>query len=124
MVLAGAGFVAAAWFWWPWCARDELANWPRHGVRVWTSSSNRWDRRTCRGACSNWPQRRVALPGFRAKYALVVSVFGLAAINAHDGFLARGTEVFLILLLPVLHTTVVREADALCARWTSGWPSQ
>ena len=38
MVLAAAGFAVAAWFWWPWYVRDELANWPRHDVRVWTSS--------------------------------------------------------------------------------------
>ena len=125
MVLATAGFVAAAWFWWPWYARDELANWPRHDVRVWASSSNRWDR-----LYLSWRMQQLAAAGalrwrgFRATCALVVSVFGLAAIGAYDGFLARGAEVFLVLLLPILHTYIVREADALCARWTSGRPAK
>ena len=35
---------AGGWFWWPWYARDVLARWPMHAVRIWTSSGNRWDR--------------------------------------------------------------------------------
>ena len=125
MVLAAVGFVVAAWFWWPWYVRDELANWPRHDVRVWTSSSNRWDR-----LYVSWRMQQLAAAGelrwrgFGAMCALVVGVFGLAAIGAYDGVLARGTEVILVLLLPVSHVYVVREADALCTRWTSGRPSQ
>ena len=125
MVLAAVGFVVAAWFWWPWYARDELANWPRHDVRVWASSSNRWDR-----LYLSWRMQQLAAAGalrwrgFGATCALVVSVFGLAAVGAYDGLLPRGTEVLLVLLLPILHTYIVREADALCARWASGRPAK
>ena len=125
MVLAAAGFVAAAWFWWPWYARDELANWPRHDVRVWTSSSNRWDR-----LYVSWRMQQLAAArelrwrGFGAMSGLAIGVFALAAVGAYSGFLARAAEAVLVLLLPALHVFIVREASALCTRWNSGRPSQ
>ena len=124
LFLAAAGFVVAAWFWWPWYVRDEVANWPRHDVRVWTSSSNRWDRLHV-----SWQMQQLAAAGnlrwrgFGAMSGLVVCVFAVAAVGASDGFLARATEAVLILLLPALHTIIVREADALCTRWHSGQPT-
>ncbi|MXY55093.1 MAG: hypothetical protein F4Y41_01640, partial [Gammaproteobacteria bacterium] len=44
MFAAAVGLILAAWFIWPWYAREVLANWPRQDVRIWTSSGNRWDR--------------------------------------------------------------------------------
>ena len=121
MTLAALGFVVAAWFWWPWYVRDELANWPRHDVRVWTSSSNRWDR-----LYLSWRMQQLAesedlrARGFMATSAVVVCAFALAAVGAYAGVLARGAEVLLVLALPVAHAFVVREANALCERWHAG----
>lgn len=121
MTLAAVGFVVAAWFWWPWYVRDELAGWPRHDVRVWASSSNRWDR-----LYLSWRMQQLAESGklrtlgFMATSGVVVSVFALAAVGAYSGVLARGAEVVLVLALPVAHAFVVRAADALCERWTQG----
>lgn len=120
MTLAALGFVVAAWFWWPWYVRDELANWPRHDVRVWTSSSNRWDRLHL-----SWRMQQFAESadlrayGFMATAGVVVCVFALAAVGAYAGMLARGAEVLLVLALPVAHAVVVRHADALCGRWAA-----
>lgn len=121
MVLAAAGFMVAAWFWWPWYPRDELANWPRHDVRVWTSSSNRWDR-----VYLSWRMQQLAAAGelrwrgFGATCALVAAVFALAALGAYAGILARLADVALVLLLPTLHIVIVRDTDALCTRWKGG----
>lgn len=121
MALAALGFVVAAWFWWPWYVRDELANWPRHDVRVWTSSSNRWDR-----LYTSWRMQQLAesadlrARGFMATAGAVVCVFALAAVGAYPGVLARGAEVVLVLALPIAHAFVVHEANALCERWNAG----
>ena len=121
MGLAAMGFIGAAWFWWPWYVRDELANWPRHDVRVWTSSSNRWDR-----LYTSWRMQQLAeskdmrAHGFIATAGAVICVFALAAVGAYPGVLARGAEVVLVLALPVAHAFVVREANALCERWNAG----
>jgi len=121
MTLAALGFVVAAWFWWPWYVRDELASWPRHDVRVWTSSSNRWDR-----LYLSWRMQQFAesadlrAHGFMATAGVVLCVFALAAVGAYTGLLARGAEVVLVLALPVAHAFVVQKANALCERWTAG----
>ena len=121
MVLAAAGFVVAAWFWWPWYVRDELASWPRHDVRVWTSSSNRWDR-----LYLSWRMQQFAKSGelrwrgFAATVGAVACVFALAGTGAYAGVIARGAEVLLVLALPLAHAFVVSEANALCERWTDG----
>ena len=121
MTLAAVGFVVAAWFWWPWYVRDELAAWPRHDVRVWTSSSNRWDK-----LYLSWRMQQLAASedlrarGFMATSGVVLCVFALAAVGAYTGVLARGAEVVLVLALPVAHAFAVHEADALCERWAAG----
>ena len=121
MTLAAVGFVAAAWFWWPWYVRDELANWPRHDVRVWTSSSNRWDRLYLAWRMQQFAESKdLRAYGFMATSGVVVSAFALAAVGAYSGVLARGAEVVLVLALPLAHAFVVRAADALCERWTQG----
>ena len=124
MVLAAGGFAVAAWFWWPWYPRDELANWPRHDVRVWTSSSNRWDR-----LHMSWRMQQLAKArdlrwrGFGATIAVVVGIFALAALGAYAGAVARAAEVVLVLVLPLAHVFVVREANALCERWAGERPA-
>ena len=121
MTLAALGFVVAAWFWWPWYVRDELTSWPRHGVRVWTSSSNRWDR-----LYLSWRMQQFAesedlrARGFMATAGVVVCAFALAALGAYTGVLARAAEVVLVLAIPVAHAFVVGEANTLCERWTAG----
>ena len=121
MTLAAVGFVVAAWFWWPWYVRDELASWPRHDVRVWTSSSNRWDRLYLSWRMQQFAESQdLRAYGFMATSGVVVSVFALAAVGAYSGVLARGAEVVLVLALPVAHAFVVRAANALCERWAEG----
>ena len=120
---AAAGLVLAAWFWWPWYARDVLARWPKHGVRIWTSSGNRWDR-----LYIAWRMQRMAESGsvrwrgFGATAAVVALVMVSTAAGAYDGLLARGVEVGCILPLPLLHLVIVGEADVLCGLW-SEWQS-
>ena len=124
MMLAATGFVLAAWFWWPWYVRDELANWPRHDVRVWTASSNRWDRLDL-----SWRMQQLAESGdlrwrgFGATAGVVVFVFALAAVGSYEGVLPRMAEVALVSMLPFAHAFVVREANALCERWNASRPA-
>ena len=116
---AAAGLVLAAWFWWPWYARDVLARWPMHGVRIWTSSGNRWDRRYIA-----WRMQRMAESGsvrwrgFGATASVIVLVMVSTAAGTYDGLLARGVEAGCILLLPLLHLVVVAEADVVCGLWS------
>lgn len=120
---AAGGLVLAAWFWWPWYARDVLARWPAHGVRIWTSSGNRWDRlyiawRMQRMAESGSPRWR----GFGATSMVIALVMLSTAAGVHDGLLFRAGELGCMLLLPLLHIVIVGEADAMCGRW-SEWQS-
>ena len=116
---AAGGLVLAAWFWWPWYARDVLARWPVHGVRIWTSSGNRWDR-----LFIAWRMQRMAESGsvrwrgFGATALVIALVMVATAGGVHDGLLVRVGEVACILLLPVLHLVIVGEADALCGLWS------
>ena len=119
---AAAGLVLAAWFWWPWYARDVLARWPMHGVRIWTSSGNRWDR-----LYIAWRMQRMAESGsvrwrgFGATASVIALVMVSTAAGTYEGLLARAVEVGCILLLPLLHLVIVAEADVLCGLW-SKWP--
>ena len=125
MVLAAAGFAVAAWFWWPWYVRDELANWPRHDVRVWTSSSNRWDRLYLAWRMQQFAESgELRWRGFAATVGVVVSVFALAAAGAYAGVIARGAEILFVLALPLAHVFVVSEGNALCQRWNTGRPDE
>ena len=116
---AAAGLVLAAWFWWPWYARDVLARWPMHGVRIWTSSGNRWNR-----LYIAWRMRRMAESGstrwrgFGATTLVIALVMLSTAAGVYDGLLFRVGEVGSTLLLPLLHVVIVGEADALCCRWS------
>ena len=120
---AAGGLVLAAWFWWPWYAREVLARWPMHGVRIWTSSGNRWDR-----LYIAWRMQRMAESGsvrwrgFGATAGVIALVMLATAAGVHDGLMFRVGEVGCILLLPVLHVVIVGEADALCLLW-SDWQS-
>ena len=115
---AAGGLVFAAWFWWPWYARDVLARWPAHGVRIWTSSGNRWDRLSMA-----WRLQQMAdsggirWRGFGATALVVASLMVLAAVGVEDGVVARAAEVAALLLLAPLHVMIVVEANALCNRW-------
>ena len=116
---AAAGLVFAAWFWWPWYARDVLARWPMHGVRIWTSSGNRWDR-----LYIAWRMQRMAESGsvrwrgFGATALVIALVMVSTASGTYEGLLARGVEVVCILLLPLLHLVIVGEADVVCGLWS------
>lgn len=118
MFVAAAGLILAAWFLWPWYAREVLDNWPRQDVRVWTSSGNRWDR-----VFTAWRLRQMAVSGairwrgFGATAMVVTCVAVSAAVGVNDGILARLVEVSALLLLPPAHVMIVREANALCDRW-------
>ena len=124
ITVAAGGFIVAAWYWWPWYARDELAAWPRHGVRVWASSSNRWDR-----LLLSWRMQQLAASGdlrwrgFGATAALVATVFVLAAFGTYSGIGPRMLEVAGVLLLPVLHVGIAKYAHALCLKWQRGKPT-
>jgi len=115
---AAGGLVLAAWFWWPWYARGVLARWPMHGVRIWTSSGNRWDR-----LFIAWRMQRMAESGslrwrgFGATTLVIALVMLATAAGTYNGLPARMGEVGCILLLPVLHLVIVGEADALCDLW-------
>lgn len=116
---AAGGLVLAAWFWWPWYARDVLARWPRHGVRIWTSSGNRWDR-----LYIAWRIQRMAESGsvrwrgFGATSGVIALVMASTAAGPFDGWLFRVGEVGCVALLPWLHLVIVGEADALCGIWS------
>ena len=117
---AAAGLVLAAWFWWPWYARDVLARWPRHGVRIWTSSGNRWDR-----LYIAWRMQRMAESGSvrRRGFGATAGVIGLVMLSTSagplDGWMFRVGEVGCVALLSALHLVIVGEADALCGIWSN-----
>lgn len=116
---AAGGLVLAAWFWWPWYARDVLARWPRHGVRIWTSSGNRWDR-----LYIAWRMQRMAESGsvrwrgFGATTGVIALVMASTVSGPFDGWLFRVGEVGCVALLPWLHLVIISEADALCGIWS------
>ena len=119
MFVAGAGLILAAWFLWPWYAREVLANWPRPEVRIWTSSGNRWDR-----VFTAWRLQQMAASGgihwrgFGATAVVVACLMVLAAVGVTDGIVARLAEVGGVVLLIPAHVMIVLEARALCDRWT------
>ena len=121
MFVAAGGLVLAAWFFWPWYAREVLANWPRRDVRIGTASGNRWDR-----AFTDWQLEQMAQSGairwrgFGATALVVFCLVALAAVGATDGILARLVEVGFLLLLPPAHVVIVLEANALCEVWSAG----
>ena len=116
--VAAAGLILAAWFLWPWYAREVLANWPRQDVRIWTSSGNRWDR-----VFTAWRLQQMAASGairwrgFGATALAIVTVMAAAALGTSEGPLARITEVVMVAFLPFVHLAIVQEARALCDRW-------
>ena len=118
---AAAGLVLAAWFVWPWYAREVLANWPRRDVRIWTASGNRWDR-----MFTAWRLRQMTAAGairwrgFAATALVVGCLVVLAAAGVDDGLTWRLTEIGAVLLLPPAHVMIVLEANALCERWAAG----
>ena len=117
---AAGGLVVAAWFWWPWYAREVLARWPSHHVRIWTSSGNRWDR-----LYIAWRMQRMAESGkvrwrgFGATAGVIALVMMSTAAGPFDGWLFRAGEVGCVAFLPWLHLVIVGEADALCGIWGS-----
>ena len=121
---AAGGVVLAAWFWWPWYARDVLARWPMHAVRIWTSSGNRWDK-----LFIGWRMQRMAESGsvrwrgFGATALVIALVMAATAAGAYDGLSVRVAEVGCVASLPFLHLVIVREADALCGQWAERIPS-
>lgn len=121
MLLAGIGYGIAAWFWWPWYVRAELAAWPRQDVRVWATASSRWDRLSMSWRMQQLSRSgRLRVRGFGSTVVVVAAAFGLAVAGTYTGLVAQAFEVALVLALPVAHLDVVRAADALCARWSAG----
>ena len=118
MFLSAAGLMLAAWFLWPWYARNVLANWPRHDVRIFTSTGNRWDRMyTARRLQQTAASGAIRWRGFGATALVVLCVMGSTAAGVYEGFLARVAEVGVLVPVPFLHLVIVREAHALCGRW-------
>lgn len=119
MFAAAVGLILAAWFIWPWYAREVLANWPRQDVRIWTSTGNRWDR-----VFTAWRLQQMAASGairwrgFGATALAIATVLAVAALGASEGLLARITEVAMVAFLPIVHMAIVQEAHALCDCWT------
>lgn len=116
---AAAGLVLAAWFLWPWYAREVLSNWPRQELRIWTASGNRWDRvfaawRLQQMAASAGTQWR----GFGATALVISMLMVLAAIGVNEGVLTRLVEIGALLMLALAHLMIVVEAHALCERWS------
>ena len=118
MFVAAAGLVLAAWFIWPWYAREVLSNWPRQGVRIWTASGNRWDR-----LVTVWRLHQMAAlggihwRGFGATALVLACLVVLAAVGVDDGIVARLAEVGALMLLVPAHAMIVLEGHALCDRW-------
>ena len=119
LFVAAGGLILAAWFLWPWYAREVLPNWPRQGVRIWTPSGNRWDR-----LLTAWRLQQMAASGairwrgFGATALAVVCLMVLAAVGVNDGIVARLVEVGALLLLVPAHAVIVLEGHALCDRWS------
>lgn len=119
MFVAAAGLVLAAWFFWPWYAREVLANWPRQDVRIWTSSGNRWDRVFTAWRLQEMAQSgEIRWRGFGATALVVACLVVLAVVGVDDGILARLVEVGALLMLPPAHVVIVLEANALCEVWS------
>ena len=119
LFIAAAGLILAAWFLWPWYAREVLSNWPRQELRIWTASGNRWDRvftawRLQQMAASAGTQWR----GFGATALVVSMLMVLAAIGVNEGALTRLVEIGALLMLAPAHLMIVVEAHALCERWS------
>lgn len=118
LFVGAAGLILAAWFLWPWYAREVLANWPRQELRIWTASGNRWDR-----MFTAWRlQQMAASPGtrwrgFGATVWVLCGVMALAVLGVYQGVLVRLVEVAVLLLLAPAHVMIVVEARALCGRW-------
>ena len=118
LIGGAAGLVLAAWFWWPWYARDALANWPRTDAHIWTASGNRWDR-----LFLAWRMQKLARSGglrwrgFGATTGLVAAVTALAAVGVLGRFVALPLSLALIASLPLFHIVIAREANALCEMW-------
>ena len=118
LFVAAAGLVLAAWFLWPWYAREVLPNWPRQELRIWTASGNRWDR-----VFTAWRIQQMAASGanrwrgFGASALVVCQLMVLAAVGVNEGPLARLVEAGALLLLVLAHVMIVLEAHALCGRW-------
>ena len=118
MFIAAGELVVAAWFLWPWYAREVLANWARRDVRIWTSSGNRWDRLSLAWRLQQMAESGgIRWRGFGATASVVTSLMVLAAVGVSDGLVARFAEVVALLLLLPLHMTIVVEANSLCNRW-------
>ena len=118
MFIAAGELVVAAWFLWPWYAREVLANWARRDVRIWTSSGNRWDRLSLAWRLQQMAESGgIRWRGFGATALVVTSLMVLAAVGVSDGLVARFAEVVALLLLLPLHMTIVVEANSLCNRW-------
>lgn len=118
LAAGAAGLVLAAWFWWPWYARDALDNWPRTDTHIWTASGNRWDR-----LFLAWRMQRLARSGrlrwrgFGAATGLVAAVTALAAAGVLGRLVSVPVSLALIAALPFLHLVITREANALCEVW-------
>ncbi len=112
------GFGTAAWFLWPYYAREVVSAWPTQDKRIWVSSSNRWDQvfraYRLREMARSGPLRLI---GFGLTAGVLMAVLGLTVLGAYEGSAARFGEALLVLLLPVLHYGIVLETNAISTRW-------
>ncbi len=119
IVIGNAGFILAAWFWWPYYARQVLPDWPRHDVRLFVKANNQWTamlhafqmQKLATSGAARWR-------GFAALSAVVVTVLTLAGLGVYPHVLVRFVEAVLVItLLPLLHTVIVSDANRLCIEW-------
>ena len=118
--LGGLGLVVAAAFWWPWYARDVLEQWPRSASRIWTPSSNRWQRLFLTWRMQQMRGKALRLKGFGFLAGVIVVVMAVTILGAYPGTIPRTADIVLIALLPPLHLLIVRATQEVCTVWQEG----
>jgi hypothetical protein len=119
ILLGAVGFLLAAWFWWPYYARDVLMLWPKNDSRIFVKASNHWDelfrsyrlQQIAELGSTQWI-------GFGSTSALILVVMMTTVLGAYEGVLARIAEITCAaILLPAIHLLIVQRANQLCERW-------
>ncbi len=115
-LVGSLGFIAAAWFWWPFYARNVLSSWPGHDRRIFVRASNNWD---ALAHASRIQQSRTGtrIPGFITVTLIAAATIGASAAGALDHPLSAIAAIVAAACLPLLHVVVVAEANRLCQGW-------
>lgn len=113
----GFGLILAAAFWWPWYARDVLEQWPRSASRIWTESSNRWQRLFLTWRMQKMRGKALRLKGFTLLAGVIIVTMSLTILGAYQGTIPRIADILLIALLPPLHLQIVKTTHKVCTLW-------